>query len=144
MDIFALVAVIFIVLLGAMAVAAIMMQQNGQLRQIQDKLSKLSKGNEAPLNPEGLRIERAGIVDPLVLLEVSLGQSDSVELTEEQLQQIDVARSNIKKISEQLKSAEEIIQESQNANVSSGGASDSGALSAMPPHDRKFGCVPKF
>lgn len=44
----------------------------------------------------------------------------------------------------QLKSAEEIIQESQNANVSSGGASDSGALSAMPPHDRKFGCVPKF
>ena len=107
MDIFALVAVIFIVLLGAMAVAAIMMQQNGQLRQIQDKLSKLSKGNEAPLNPEGLRIERAGIVDPLVLLEVSLGQSDSVELTEEQLQQIDVARSNIKKISEQLKSAEE-------------------------------------
>lgn len=107
MDIFALVAVIFIILLGAMAVAAIMMQQNGQLRQIQDKLSKLSKGNEAPLNPEGLRIERAGIVDPLVLLEVSLGQLDSVELTEEQLQQIDVARSNIKKISEQLKSAEE-------------------------------------
>ena len=107
MDIFALVAVIFIVLLGAMAVAAIMMQQNGQLRQIQDKLSKLSKGNEAPLNPEGLRIERAGIVDPLVLLEVSLGQSDSVELTEEQLQQIDVARSYVKKISEQLKSAEE-------------------------------------
>jgi hypothetical protein len=107
MDIFALVAVIFIVLLGAMAVAAIMMQQSGQLRQIQDKLSKLSKGNEAPLNPEGLRIERAGIVDPLVLLEVSLGQSDFVELTEEQMQQIDVARSNIKKISEQLKSAEE-------------------------------------
>jgi preprotein translocase subunit YajC len=107
MDIFALVAVIFIVLLGAVAVAAIMMQQNGQLSQIQDKLSKLSKGNEAPLNPEGLRVERAGIVDPLVLLEVSLGQSDSVELTEEQLQQIDVARSNIKKISEQLKSAEE-------------------------------------
>ena len=107
MDIFALVAVIFIVLLGAMAVAAIMMQQNGQLRQIQEKLSKLSKGNEAPLNPEGLRIERAGIVDPLVLLEVSLGQSEFVELTEEQLQQIDFARSNIKKISEQLKSTEE-------------------------------------
>ena len=107
MDIFALVAVIFIILLGAMAVAAIMMQQNGQLRQIQDKLSKLSKGNEAPLNPESLRIERAGIVDPLVLLEVSLGQSDFVELTEEQLQQIDVARSNIKKISEQLKSTDE-------------------------------------
>jgi preprotein translocase subunit YajC len=107
MDIFALVAVIFIVLLGAMAVAAIMMQQNGQFRQIQDKLSKLSKGNEAPLNPEGLRVERAGIVDPLILLEVSLGQSDSVELTEEQLQQIDFARSNIKKISEQLKSTEE-------------------------------------
>ena len=107
MDIFALVAVIFIVLLGAVAVAAIMMQQNGQLSQIQDKLSKLSKGNEAPLNPEGLRVERAGIVDPLVLLEVSLGQSDSVELTEEQLQQIDVARSNVKKISEQLKSMEE-------------------------------------
>ena len=107
MDIFALVAVIFIVLLGAVAVAAIMMQQNGQLSQIQDKLSKLSKGNEAPVNPEGLRIERAGIVDPLILLEVSLGQSDFVELTEEQLQQIDVARSNVKKISEQLKSMEE-------------------------------------
>lgn len=107
MDIFVLVAVIFIVLLGAVAVAVIMMQQNGQLSQIQDKLSRLSKGNEAPLNPEGLRIERAGIVDPLVLLEVSLGQSDSVELTEEQLQQIDVARSNVKKISEQLKSTDE-------------------------------------
>jgi hypothetical protein len=107
MDIFALVAVIFIVLLGAMAVGIMMMQQNGHLRQIQDKLSKLSKANEAPLNSDVLRIERAGIVDPLVLLEVSLGQPDFVQLTDEQLQQIEFARSNIKKITDQLKSAEE-------------------------------------
>jgi len=107
MDIFALVAVIFIVLLGAMAVGIMMMQQNGHLRQIQDKLSKLSQANEAPLNPDVLRIERAGIVDPLVLLEVSLGQPDSVQLTDEKLQQIEFARSNIKKITDQLKSAEE-------------------------------------
>jgi hypothetical protein len=38
---------------------------------------------------------------------VSLGQPDSVQLTDEKLQQIEFARSNIKKITDQLKSAEE-------------------------------------
>lgn len=110
MDIFAVVAVIFLVLLGALAMAATTMQQNGQLREIQAKLSRLSKANTADKTPpdaEALRIERAGIIDPLVLMEVSLGQAGSPELTEEQFQQIDSARTSIKSISEQLKTAEE-------------------------------------
>lgn len=107
MDIFAFVAVSFLVLLGALAMAAMTMQQNGQLREIQAKLSKMSKSERPKLDPETLRIDRAGIMDPLVLLEVSLGQPGGEEITEEQLQQIDAARTSVKSISAQLKSAGE-------------------------------------
>ena len=59
------------------------------------------------MDAEALRIERASILDPLVLLEVSLNQSSSVEITEEQLQLVDSARSSVKRITESLKNAEE-------------------------------------
>lgn len=108
MDVFTVVAVMFIVLLGALAMVAMSMQQSGQLMEIQAKLTKLSKADKTPpIDAEALRIERASILDPLVLMEVALNQSGQLELTEEQLQQVDSARANVKAISEKLKSAED-------------------------------------
>ena len=108
MDIFSVVLIAFMILLGALAMAAMSMHQSGQLREIQAKLTNLSKADKAqPVDAEALRIERAGILDPLVLLEVFLNQSGAVELTEEQLQQIDSARTSVKTITEKLKSAEQ-------------------------------------
>lgn len=108
MDIFAVVAIIFLVLLVALAMAALSMQQNGQLREIQAKLAKLSGDNKAiPQDAEALRIERANTLDPLVLLEASLSQVDAIELTEEQLQLIDAARTSVKSVTQKLKAADE-------------------------------------
>lgn len=105
MDLFAVVAVMSVVLLLIVAVASLFMQQSGQLREIQAQLSKLEGGGSA--DPSQLRIERAAWIDPLVLLEVSLVQSDLNELAPEQMAQIDAARSGVKAITEQLKASGE-------------------------------------
>lgn len=105
MDLFAVVAVLSVMLLLIVAVASLFMQQSGQLREIQAQLSKLEVGSVS--DPSQLRIERAAWIDPLVLLEVALVQSDHNELSSEQLAQIDAARTGVKTITEQLKASGE-------------------------------------
>jgi hypothetical protein len=105
MDLFAVVAVVSVMLLLIVAVASLFMQQSGQLREIQAQLSKMEGGGER--DPSQLRIERAAWIDPLVLLEVALVQSDHNELSAEQLAQIDATRMGVKVITEQLKASGE-------------------------------------
>jgi hypothetical protein len=105
MDLFAVVAVVSVMLLLIVAVASLFMQQSGQLREIQAQLSKMEGGGES--DPSQLRIERAAWIDPLVLLEVALVQSDHNELSAEQMAQIDATRMGVKVITEQLKASGE-------------------------------------
>jgi hypothetical protein len=109
MDIFIVVTVMFVAVLGILIMGVLTAQQNGQLNDIRAKLSKLNEPDKITPNAETLRIERAKILDPLVLIEVSLNQAEQVTLTEEQFQEIDDARTGVKKIVDQLKHSGEWI-----------------------------------
>ncbi len=105
MDLFAVVAVVSVVLLLIVAVASLFMQQSGQLRDIQAQLSKMNDHDSIVADPSQLRMERAAMIDPLVLFEVELVQSNLNDLSPEQLAQIDAARSGVKSLTERLKAS---------------------------------------
>ena len=107
MDLFAVVAVVSVILLLVVTVASLYVQQSGQLRDIQAQLSKISESSGGADDPIQMRVERASLIDPLVLLEVTLAQADLNELTAEQIAQIDAARTGVKGITEKLKASGE-------------------------------------
>lgn len=104
MDLFAVVAVVSVILLLVVTVASLFVQQSGQLREIQAQLSKIEAGGAAN-DPNQMRLDRAALIDPLVLLEVTLAQADLNELSAEQIAQIDAARTGVKAITEKLKAS---------------------------------------
>ena len=97
MDFVSFVALAFVILAVCVAMIFSYTQQSRRLQAIQAQLAKIEDSK-----PEILRQERAQWLDPLVLMEVSLNQTDRPALDEAMLQQIEQAREAVKGLNERL------------------------------------------
>ncbi|MBS7805571.1 hypothetical protein KIH24_13440 [Rhizobiales bacterium TNE-4] len=102
MDFVSFVALAFVILAVCVAMIFSYTQQSRRLQAIQAQLAKIEDSK-----PEILRQERAQWLDPLVLMEVSLNQSDRPALDEAMLQQIEQAREAVKSLNERLVASRE-------------------------------------
>ena len=105
MDIFVTVMMIAMILLVVVVGAAVFVQQNGTLREIQHKLDMVQEHERKRRDPEVLRRERVAILDPLMLLESQLHGRKPQELTEEEIELITTSRSRVLTLSDELKAA---------------------------------------
>jgi len=102
MDFVSFVALAFVILAVCVAMIFSYTQQSRRLQAIQAQLAKIEDSK-----PEILRQERAQWLDPLVLMEVSLNQTDRPALDEAMLQQIEQAREAVKSLNERLVASRE-------------------------------------
>lgn len=102
MDFMAFVAVALVILVVCVAMIFAYSQQTRRLQDIQNQLAKMEE-KRADL----WRQERAGLLDPLILLEGTLNQTSNPQLDEASLQQIDAARAGVKQINENLMATRE-------------------------------------
>ena len=102
MDFVSFVALAFVILAVCVAMIFSYTQQSRRLQAIQAQLAKIEDSK-----PEILRQERAQWLDPLVLMEVSLNQTDRTTLDEAMLQQIEQAREAVKSLNERLVASRE-------------------------------------
>jgi hypothetical protein len=106
MDILFVIVIVAMVLLVMIILAALHVQQTGQLRDIQARLNMIDDTSSKEIkDPNSLRFDRTQLIDPLSLLEPLLHSENRESLTEEELQLISSAREGVKAISEQLKAS---------------------------------------
>jgi hypothetical protein len=97
MDFVSFVALAFVIIAVCVAMIYAYTQQATRLQAIQEQLAKIEESK-----PELLRQERAKWLDPLILLEVQLNQTETPKLDEEMLQQVQSAREAVKSLNERL------------------------------------------
>lgn len=102
MDFMAFVGIALVILAVCVAMVFAYSQQTRRLQAIQNQLAKMEE-KRADL----LRQERAGWLDPLILLESNLNQTSHPVLDEAALQQIEAARAAVKDINDQLMQSRE-------------------------------------
>lgn len=102
MDFMAFVGVALVILIVCVAMVFAYSQQTRRLQDIQNQLAKMEE-KRADL----LRQERAGWLDPLILLEGTLNQTAHPSLDDATLQQIEAARVAVKDINDKLMQSRE-------------------------------------
>ena len=105
MDIFVTVMMIAMILLVVVVGAAVFAQQNGTLRDIQNKLNMVQEHERKRKDPEVLRRERVAILDPLLVLESQLYSRKPQELAQEEIELIANSRTRILTLCDELKAA---------------------------------------
>jgi hypothetical protein len=99
---FSIGAVFIVVLILIVIVAVQQVQQNAQYREIQDRLREIRHAEMLEQQALALRAERSAIFDPLTVLEASLQSPPKRAITQDELLQVDQARSRVKAINEAL------------------------------------------
>lgn len=102
MDFIGFIGIAFVILFVCVIIVYAYSQQAHKLQEIQSQLAKIESQKS-----ERLRQERAEHIDPLLLLEGSLNQSQTPQLNEDAFQQIDTARSIVNDINQKLVSLNE-------------------------------------
>ena len=94
----------FILLIGLIVLVIIVQQfhQNRQYAEIQARLREIRDAELREQKANALRAERTALMDPITMLEATVQSRADRSLTDEELYQIEVARTRIKAISDEL------------------------------------------
>lgn len=94
----------FVLLIGLIVLTIIVQQfqQNRQYAEIQARLKEIRDAELREQRANALRAERTAVIDPISMLEATLLARGTGALTDEELYQVDAARSRIKAITDEL------------------------------------------
>ena len=94
----------FILLIGLIVLVIIVQQfqQNRQYAEIQARLREIRDAELKEQKANALRAERTAIMDPITMLEATVQSRADRSLTDEELYQVEAARTRIKAITDEL------------------------------------------
>lgn len=94
----------FVLLIGLIVLTIIIQQfqQNRQYAEIQARLKEIRDAELREQRANALRAERTAVIDPISMLEATLLARGTGALTDEELYQVDAARTRIKAITDEL------------------------------------------
>jgi len=94
----------FILLIGLIVLVIItqQFQQNRQYAEIQARLREIRDAEVREQKANALRAERTAVMDPITMLEATVQSRSDKSLTEEELYQVESARTRVKAITDEL------------------------------------------
>ena len=94
----------FILLIGLIVLVIItqQFQQNRQYAEIQARLREIRDAELREQKANALRAERTAVMDPVTMLEATVQSRSDKSLTEEELYQVESARTRVKAITDEL------------------------------------------
>ena len=101
-SIFSIGAFVLIIGLIVLVIIVQQFQQNRQYAEIQARLREIRDAELREQKANALRAERTALMDPVTMLEATIQSRTEKTLTEEELYQIEVARTRIKSITDEL------------------------------------------
>jgi hypothetical protein len=101
-SIFSIGAFILIIGLIVLVIIVQQFQQNRQYSEIQARLREIRDAEVREQKANALRAERTAVMDPISMLEAAVQSRGDKSLTDEELFQVDAARSRIKAITDEL------------------------------------------
>jgi len=101
-NIFSVGAIILLTGLIVLVIIVQQFQQNRQYAEIQARLREIRDAELREQKANALRAERTAIMDPITMLEATVQSRTDRSLTDEELYQVEAARTRIKAITDEL------------------------------------------
>ena len=101
-SIFSIGAIILLTGLIVLVIVVQQFQQNRQYAEIQARLREIRDAELREQKANALRVERTAVMDPITMLEATVQSRSDKALTEEELYQVESARTRVKAITDEL------------------------------------------